>query len=54
MGWMGIRASGHQGIRASGHQGIGDFGHWGFWRMGIAFTPLPDFNNIRHFVAAAT
>jgi hypothetical protein len=48
---QGIRASGHQGIRPSGHQASG---HQGFWWMDIGFTLFPDFNNVRHFVAAAT
>jgi hypothetical protein len=50
----GHQASGHQGIRASGHQAIRPSGHQGFWVMDIGFTLFPDFNNVRHFVAAAT
>jgi hypothetical protein len=53
-GHQAIRPSGHQAIRPSGHQAIRPSGHQGFWVMDIGFTLFPDFNNVRHFVAAAT
>jgi hypothetical protein len=47
MGWMGGWAG-----WADGLDGLD--GYQGFWGMGIGFTLLPDFNNVRHFVAATT